>query len=71
MCLAIDDVIGQQVEHTQFVGVIINSTLTWEDHIKTECNKVSKSIGILIRIRTKLNDDILPTLHLTIIQPYC
>ena len=39
--------------------VNINSTLTWEDHIKIVCNKVSKSIVILVRIRTKLNDDIL------------
>ena len=53
------DVIVEQVENTKFLGVIINSTLTWEDHIKTVCNKVSKSIGILVRIRTKLNDDIL------------
>ena len=43
---------------TAFVVVIINATLTSEDHIKTECNKVSKSIGVLVRIRTKLNADI-------------
>ena len=68
--LTIDDVIFEQVEHTKCVGVIIKATLAWEDHIKTVCNKVSNSIGILVRIRTKLNDDILLTLYLTLIQPY-
>ena len=66
LCLAIDDVITEQVEHTQFVSVIINSMLTWEGHIKTECSKVGKSIVILV----SLNDDILLALHLTLIQPY-
>ena len=53
----------------QFSVVIINSTLTWEDHIKTACDKVSKSIGNLVRIRSKLTD-ILQTIYLTLIQPY-
>ena len=38
LCLIIDDVIIEQVEQTKFFGVIINTTLTWDDHIKTAIN---------------------------------
>ena len=34
------------------------------------CNKISKGIGILVRIRTKLNADILVALYLSSIQLY-
>jgi len=34
-----------------FLGVIIHQHLTWEDYIRVVRNKVSKSIGLLFRIR--------------------
>ena len=66
LCLAIDDVVIYQVEHTKSLDVITNPTLTGKDHIKTVCKKPSKGIGILGGIKTKLNADIL----LTLLQPY-
>ena len=36
-----------QVEHTKFAGGIVNSMLTWKDHIKTVRNKINKSLGSL------------------------
>ena len=65
LCLAIDNVVIYQVEYTKSLGVITNSTLTGEDHIKTVCEKLSKGIGIFGGINTKLNADIL----LTLLQP--
>ena len=48
----IDNIVIDQVHNTKFVGVIINSNLTWHDQIKAFFpSKVSKSIGILLRIR--------------------
>ena len=68
--IKIDDVIIEQVENTKFLGVVINSTLTWQDHIKTVCKKVSKNVGILLRMRKTIPGDILLTLYYTLIEPY-
>ena len=50
--------------------MIINSTLTWKDHIQTISNKVSKSIGIILRVRNNVNDNKLLTLYHTLLLPY-
>ena len=42
----------QRVELTKFLGVIINSSLIWSDHIITVSNKISKSLGTIGRIRS-------------------
>ena len=64
----IDNVKINQVDHTKFLGVIINSSLNWNDHINTICSKVSKSTGILQR--TKQNLSAATLLYQTLIQPY-
>ena len=66
----IDNVVIDQVHHTKFVGVIINSNLAWHDHIKAIFSKVSKSIGILLRIRQNFQNDVLLTLYHTLIESY-
>ena len=40
----------EQVGHTKFIGAIINSKLTWHDHVKLVSSKVHKSIGLLSKI---------------------
>jgi ribonuclease P/MRP protein subunit RPP40 len=70
LCIKIDSMVIDQVEKTKFLGVIINSTLTWEDHINTISNKISKNIGILYRTRNNLTTDTLLTLYHTLIEPY-
>ena len=47
----IDNIVIDQVYNTKFLGVVINSNLTRNDHIKALSSKVSKSIGILLRIQ--------------------
>jgi len=44
--------------------------LTWDDHISLLCNKVSKNIGILRRIKNKIPVSLLRNLYLTLINPY-
>ena len=39
------------VSYTKFLGVIIDSRLNWSDHITYIQHKISKSIGILTKIR--------------------
>ena len=68
--LIIDNVKIEQAEHTKFLGVIINSKLTWQNHIKLVSSKVSKRIGILSKIRYNLSSEILLMLYHTLVQPY-
>ena len=68
--LIIDNVKIEQVEHTKFLGVIINSKLTRQDHIKLVSSNVSKIVGILSKIRYDLSSEILLMLYRTLVQPY-
>ena len=54
---------------TKFLGVIINSSLNWEDHIEIESNKLSKNIGLRCKIRRSLCSNTLPMLYANLIQP--
>ena len=40
----------QCVKSTQFLGIIIDNKLRWNDHITYVKNKISKSLGILYKI---------------------
>ena len=66
----IDNIIIDQVYNTKFLGVVINSNLTWHDHIKAISSKVSKSIDILLRIRENVPNDVLLMLYHMLIIPY-
>ena len=62
MTIKIDDVVIDQVHNSKFLGVIINSNLTWNDHVKCIINQVSKNIGILQRLRYIVPVEIIKTL---------
>ena len=48
------DVQIQRVYVTKFLGVQIDSQLTWKKHIEYTCKKLSKCVGILCKARKKL-----------------
>ena len=43
------------VAGTKFLGVDIDNKLNWEDHTNTVCGKISKSIGIIKKVRHYFN----------------
>lgn len=59
-----------QVNKTKFLGVIINETLTWKDHIEFIRQKVAKNLGILYRLSRTMPQQILISLYNSLIQPY-
>ena len=62
------------VTKTKFLGVIIDNTLTWKEHISHICGKVVKSIGIISKVRKCLNKNTLLYLYYSFIYPcltYC
>lgn len=68
--IKINNVAITQVTCTKFLGVLINDTLTWSDHIRTVLNKVSKSTGVIRRVSYKLPVATLKTLYSTLVHPY-
>ena len=68
LVLKIDIVVIEQVNSFKFLGVIINSNLTWHEHIETVCKKISKNICVTLRIRKNVPNDVLNSLYHTL--PY-
>ena len=53
----------QRVYTTKFLGVQIDSQLTWKMHIEYTCKKLSKCVGILCKARKKLYKSTLISLY--------
>ena len=58
------------ISHTQFLGVIIDNKINWNEHIKYTCKKISKSVGIFWKIKNKMNKKTLINLYYTFIYPF-
>ena len=59
-----------QTNTAKFLGVLIDSTLSWKSHIEYITKKVAKSIGIIKRVHNCLPTDTLNTLYNTLVLPY-
>ena len=54
----------------KFLGIFIDENLNFTQHVNHICSKISKSIGILHKIRNVFPSNILRTLYFTFINPY-
>ena len=64
---------GNIIDHvnaTKFLGIIIDNKLNWSDHINYIKNIISKSLGIIYKIRSFLNRITLRNLYHTFVFPY-
>jgi hypothetical protein len=59
-----------RVYKTKFLGVIIDSTLTWNNHIQYICSKLSKCAGILYKTRKYFHKSVLINLYYAFVHPY-
>ena len=59
-----------QINNTKFLGLIIDSKLIWAAHILYIKSKISKSIGILLKIRKFLQNNTMRNIYFTCIYPY-
>ena len=57
-------------DHVKYLGMIIDSTLTWKNHINNVSSKISKSIGLLYKIRHFVNIKIMKTLYYSLVYPH-
>ena len=56
--------------YENFLGVIIDSGLKFAEHIRVTCNKLSKSVGLLYRLRDFVPHNILINLYYSLVYPY-
>ena len=60
----------ERVYNTKFLGIIIDSHLTWKSHIDSVCGKIAKNIGIILKCRKVFTTQTLTTLYNSFIMPY-
>ena len=57
-------------EHAEFLGTIIDSTLSWDKHCAKVANKISSNNGVLNRVKHLLPPSSLRLLYHSFIQPH-
>ena len=63
-----DSIITQTSSH-KHLGVVINSKLSWNDHVTYVLGKVSRKLGLLCRLRRRLPLLVLRSLYMTCVRP--
>ena len=58
------------VSESKFLGVMLDNRLKYDKHTSYICKKISKSIGILYRIRRNLPSNCLRFIYFSLIHPY-
>ena len=72
--MKVDDTVLEQVEEIKYLGLVIDSHLTWKSHIYSLCKKISPKLVALARLSHILNKDTLLKIYNGTIQPildYC
>ena len=59
-----------QVSSTKFLGVQIDEKLSWSNHIQEVANKISKTCGILAKLKYKMPTSVLLSIYNSLILPY-
>lgn len=68
--IIIEDVNIERVTEITFLGVMLDSKMSWKPHVEYIQNKVSKCIGILHKVKYVLNEVSLLLLYSSLIVPY-
>ena len=66
----IDDKEINRVKHTKSLGLIIDGTLSWSEHINDLSKKISSGIGALKRIRQFIGHDTALKIYKVLIEPH-
>ena len=68
--LCINDIEIESVEKFNFLGITFDQNLTWKPHIQKIGNKISKTIGVMARLKNVLNEKTLKLIYNSLILPY-
>ena len=64
----IDNIVIERVNCNKFLGVIIDSKLSWSDHVSYIRHKMSKNISVIAK--WLLNNSALYMIYCTLVLPY-
>ena len=59
-----------QIKSTKYLGVLMDCHLNWKDHVHNICKKLTRSIGIISKLRHFINIKTLVQLYYTLIYPF-
>ena len=68
--LKIGDAVLHQVEHSKYLGVVIDANLSWQQHVEYIYKKIIKFTSIFYKINHKLNFDILRMIYFAFVHPH-
>ena len=68
--LHIDNMDIERVTQFNFLGLIMNSNLSWNTHIEHISKKISRVIGVMYRFKHVYPQSVLLTLYNTLIVPH-
>ena len=57
-------------DHVRYLGLLVDNTLTWKQHINKVTKTLSKLCGVLYKIRPYVTQDILIMLYNTLVYPH-
>ena len=68
--LKIDKKVIAEKSHIKYLGIIIDSSLIWKQHLYNISIKISRSIGILCKLKNILNQNMLINLYYSLIYSH-
>ena len=68
--IKVNNTLLKRVPHTKSLGLIIDETLSWVNHIEYISVKIIRGIGVLKRAKPFIPKHLLTTLYISIIEPY-
>ena len=68
--ISIDNVQIERVHSFNFLGIMLDESLTWTDHTNMVANKIPRVTGVLYRLKSVFPKEILLTLYNTLIESY-
>ena len=60
----------EQKSYVKYLGLLIDSNLSWKSHIGHITSKISKTVGIIARLRYYVPTSVLLTIYQSLIFPY-
>jgi hypothetical protein len=70
LSICIDNQSIREATSVKYLGVLIDSTLSWRPHISELSKKIAKSVGIISKLRHYLNTDILISIYYSLIYSF-
>ena len=59
-----------QTENTKVLGGTLDENLSFQGHINEICTKLSRSVGILYKLKSFFPETILKNLYYSLVHPY-